>query len=258
MDDVRLGIACRAVRIRQHKTQAEVAEAAGARQQDVSRLERGLADDLPLGVVRRIAVALEMRLDLTTQWRGPELDRLINAAHAALQVAVLRRLGSIEGWVVVPEVSYSIFGERGAIDILAWHAETRTLLIVELKTVLVEAAGLVRTMHARTRLAHEIAKQQGWRPRSVARWVILTDTRTNRRHVAAHREILAPLTGLDGRTIRTWLAAPTGPITALSFWDEPLATVPRRVSKPRKRSGDALESPEDAIEGPTGAAAKDP
>ena len=129
----------------------------------------------------------------------------------------------------MPEVSYSIYGERGAIDVLCWHEATRTLLVIELKTVLVEAAGLVRKMDERIRLAPRIASDRGWEPMAVARWVILTDTRTNRRHVAANREILAPLVGLDGRSMRRWLRSPSGGVSALSFWPEPDAVIHRRV-----------------------------
>jgi hypothetical protein len=135
----------------------------------------------------------------------------VNAAHAALQSAVLRRFDALTGWVAVPEVTYSIYGERGAIDILAWHAATRTLLIVELKTVLVDAAEIVRKMDERIRLAPVIARRNGWRPRVVASWLVFTDTRTNRAHLARQRAILERLAMLDGRRMRTWLRGPLGP-----------------------------------------------
>ena len=233
MDDVGLGATIRAVRIRKRLTQATVARAAHVHQWDVSRLEAGRVGDLRLATLRGIAAALGMRLEIKPQWRGPELDRLVNAAHAALQGSVLRRFEVLDGWAAVPEASYSIYGERGAIDILAWHAASRTLLIVELKTVLVEAAGLVRTMDQRLRLGPEIGRQRGWRPRDVCGWVIFTDTSTNRRHVAVHREVLAPIAAADGRRMRTWLRAPDGRIAALSFWDEPSAVITRRVGRRR-------------------------
>lgn len=236
MDDVTLGSAFRVVRIRKRWRQVDVARAAHVDQWDVSRLERGQLKDLMLGSVRRIAATLEMTIELTVKWRGPELARLANAAHAALQGALLRFVGSFEGWTVLPEESFSIYGERGAIDILAWHEATRTLLIIELKTLLVEAAALTRTMNQRTRLARTIAEARGWRPAHVATWVILTDTRTNRRDVAKHKEILAPLTGLDGRRMRAWLRAPDGSIRALSFWAEPDAKVARRVRAKRTQA----------------------
>ena len=37
------------------------------------------------------------------------------------------------GWQTRSEVSYSVYGERGSIDVLAWHAPSRTLLVVEVK-----------------------------------------------------------------------------------------------------------------------------
>ena len=95
-----------------------------------------------------------------------DLDRLINGTHAALQESVLRRIQGLPGWIGVPEVSFSIYGERGAIDILAWHQATRTLLILELKTLLLDPAELVRTMDKRVRLGKRIARDRDGRPRA--------------------------------------------------------------------------------------------
>jgi transcriptional regulator with XRE-family HTH domain len=241
MDDVALGTACRAVRIRKRLTQAQLAEAAHVKRRDVSFLERGMVDRLPLSAMRRMAAILEMRLEIKPHFRGPELDRLVNAAHAALQSAVLRRFDALPGWVAVPEVTYSIYGERGAVDILAWHAATRTLLIVELKTVLVDAAEIVRKMDERIRLAPAVGGRRGWRPLAVASWLVFTDTRTNRSHLARQRAILERFARLDGRRMRTWLREPRGPVAALSFWEERTAMVARRIGRPR--DGGAGRSP---------------
>jgi transcriptional regulator with XRE-family HTH domain len=246
MDDVKLGSIVRAVRIRAHRTQAAVAAATSVPRGDVSRLERGKLDDLRVGTVRRILGGLEMGVEIKPSWRGPELERLVNKAHAALQEAVLAWFGAMTGWVALPEVTYSIYGERGAIDILAWHAPTRSLLIIELKTVLVEAADLARTMDKRVRLARRIVQAQGWRPRTVSSWVILTDTRTNRRRVGAHRETLAQMRRLDGHGMRRWVGRPDGQVAALSFWDVPAAIVERRVGTPRAKREPSEPTPADA------------
>ncbi len=89
------------------------------------------------------------------------------------------------------------------------------------------------------RNASRIGEERGWRPRTTASWVILTDTRTNRRHVRTHREILARWACIDGRRMRAWLRSPTGTVAALSFWDEPSAVNTRRVATPsdRRRTG---------------------
>ncbi len=233
MDDIKVGAVVRAVRIKSSLTQAEVARLGSVRPPDVSHLERGSVDDLTVSVVRRIVRVLGMRLELLPRWKGMELDRLVNGAHAALQAAVLMWLARQPGWLVLPEVTYSIFGDRGAIDLLAWHAATRTVLIIELKTLLVDAAEVAREMDRRTRLALEIAAGQGWAATTVARWVIFADNRTNRRHVERFAPILRRPGTIDGRAMRSWLRAPNGAVSALSFWPEPMATIRRRVRKPK-------------------------
>ena len=42
--------------------------------------------------------------------------------HAAMHEDVARLFATLPGWDEVPEVTFSEFGERGSIDILAWHA----------------------------------------------------------------------------------------------------------------------------------------
>ena len=46
----------------------------------------------------------------------------------ALHIAAVAGWLSRYGWTVLPEVTYSVYGERGSIDLVAWHADTRTLL----------------------------------------------------------------------------------------------------------------------------------
>jgi transcriptional regulator with XRE-family HTH domain len=231
MDDVRIGGAVRVMRVRHRWRQSDVARRAGVSRDLVSRLERGEAARLRIGDVRAVAVALELRLDVTLRWHGGDLDRVINARHAALQEAVGSMLAGLVGWMFVSEASFSVQGERGVIDILAWHAASRCLLIIELKTVLADPQELVATMDRRIRLATRIARERGWYPASVSAWVLLSDTRTNRRRVAAHPVLLRSRFPADGHAIRAWLRRPSGPIYALSFWSD---AVPLRSSQ---RSG---------------------
>jgi transcriptional regulator with XRE-family HTH domain len=235
MDDVRLGNAVRAIRLRKRLTQGVVADSAHVTRWQVSLVESGRLEDLPVRVLRRIARALDIYCDITLRWRGPELDVVLNRAHASLQVSVLRVLEALDGWEAVPEVTYAFYGERGAIDILAWHAATGSLLVIELKTYLTDPAELTRTMDERMRHAARIAALRGWHPRTISSWVVMTETRTNRGRVARYREILAPLAGLDGRSMRRWLRSPMGAVTALSFWTDPGAVVSRRVGRARSR-----------------------
>jgi transcriptional regulator with XRE-family HTH domain len=242
VSDVRLGITVRAVRRRLGLRQVDVARRALVSAGIVSRIERGHAGSVSLGMTRRIAEALEIRLDVVAVWRGGELERLVNARHASMHDAGLALFETLTGWEAAPEVSFSIYGERGVIDIVVWHERTRTLLIVELKTELVDPQGLIGTMDRRRRLADQIVAKRGWRPEQVAQWVILADTRTNRRHVASHRRLLRAAFPADGRAMRAWLRNPTGAIAALSFMPYPHGSIvgrdgqaPRRVR--RRRSG---------------------
>jgi len=174
------------------------------------------------------------------RWQGGDLDRLINARHSALHESIARRLLALSGWEIAPEVSFSIRGERGVIDILAWHASSRTLLVIELKTEIVDVNDLMGGVDRKRRLAMVIARDRGWLATSVSMWVIIAESSTNRRRVAAHATTLRAAFPTDGRTINGWLREPAAPVACLSFWSDAsqgsanrgLATV-KRVRRPR-------------------------
>jgi transcriptional regulator with XRE-family HTH domain len=217
MDDQRIGSALRAIRIRQRKTQEEVAAIAEVSRFVVARIEHGRFADMPLGKTRAVASALGARLDLSVRWQGGDLGRLVNARHAAMHDAIARSFESMPGWLIEPEVSFSIYGERGVIDLLAWHQMTRALLVVELKTELVDVNELMGTLDRKRRLAGAIARQRGWQPLTISTWVAVADTRTNRRAVAAYSATLRTKFPDDGRTVRRWLRRPEGRIDGLGF-----------------------------------------
>jgi transcriptional regulator with XRE-family HTH domain len=218
MDDARIGRVYRTVRTRKRLRQVDVALAAKTSQDTVSRLERGLVGGMTIAQIRAIGEAIGVTLDLVPRWRGGELDRLLGARHSALHEAVAARFTTLPGWSAVPEVTFSIYGERGAIDVLAWHESTRTLLVIELKTEIIDVQELIGTLDRKRRLAPRIAAERGWRPMVVGTWVIVAEGRTNRRRVTAHRTVLRAAMPADGHAMRAWLSAPSRPISALSFW----------------------------------------
>ena len=142
MNTSRLGRGLRAIRIRANHTQAEVARRAGVPRAVVGRAERGDVARLRVEQLVAIAAALHGDVDVVLRWRGSDLDRLLAAGHSAMHELVVGILITA-GWEVVPERSFSKWGERGVIDILGWHAPTRTLLIVELKTEIVDVQRLI-------------------------------------------------------------------------------------------------------------------
>ena len=244
MDAHRLGRVCRALRMKKHWRQADLAVRAGVSASSVSRLERGLVRELGVDVVLDLVAALGGSLDFVVRWQGGELDRLLNARHSAMHESVARAFLSIPGWVLAPEVSFSVYGERGVIDILAWHAATRTLLVIELKTEIVDVNEVMGTLDRKRRLAPMIARERGWIPAHVAVWLVVAGSSTNRRRVRSHGTTLRAAFPTDGRTIAGWLRRPAGPLACLSFWSDSrpsrvksdLATV-KRVRRPRAPRG---------------------
>lgn len=203
----------------------------------VSRIERGHADDHAVRTIRELAAALDIRIDLVPRWRGADLERLINSGHARLHEQVARQFAAMDGWEAVPEVSFSIFGERGVVDVMAWHAVSRTVLVVELKTAIVDVNELIGTLDRKRRLAPRIAQERGWAPTAVGCWVIVSASSTNRRRVDAYRTVLRSVLPADGRSVARWLRQPSGPMNGLSFWSDAHGGHPKRAAESIHRVG---------------------
>jgi transcriptional regulator with XRE-family HTH domain len=218
MDPRRVGTTFRSVRIKKRLRQRDVAERCQVSRTTVSRLERGALGGLTIDKVMAIAEELGIRVDVVARWQGGDLDRLLNSGHSALHEAVARMFGVLDGWAIAPEVSFSVYGERGVIDLLCWHADTRALLVIELKTEIVDIQDLMATVDRKKRLAAKIGSERGWPPASVSSWVIVADGRTNRRRVHSHAATLRAAFPADGRSVPSWLREPSGTIAALSFW----------------------------------------
>jgi transcriptional regulator with XRE-family HTH domain len=242
MDGVRLGTVCRALRIKKHWRQVDVAARAGVSRTIVSAIETGHVDRVGVDDVLSVVTALGGRLDFIVRWQGGELDRLINARHGALHESVARSFRSLKEWEIAPEVSFNVRGERGVIDILAWHAATRTLLVIELKTEIVDVSELMGTLDKKRRLAPYIALSRGWQPLRIAVWLVVARSDMNRRRVTDHAAALRAALPSDGRSIGPWLHRPDGEIRCLSFWANAgisgttpdLATVKRVRKRPVK------------------------
>jgi transcriptional regulator with XRE-family HTH domain len=217
MFDDRVGAIIRAVRVRRGLRQIDVARLAVVSPMTVSRLERGQLDSLTVRAVRRVAKALEVRMDFAPWSRHGDLYRFATAEHARLVESVVRELIEL-GWEARAEVSFNLGGERGFVDVLAWHQRTRTLLVIEIKTEIVDVGEMVGTLSRKQRLAVAIARELGWAPDLVATALIVLDRRTNRRRVGDHRATIRTLLPDDGRRLRAFLRHPAGALAAIAFW----------------------------------------
>lgn len=244
MDDVALGRTLRAIRQRLGLRQADVAVKGEVSQQLVSRIEAGLLRGTSTRVLRQVAGSLGAELVVSVRWHGADVDWLRDEAHARL-VADIAALLEADGWITAPEVTYSWYGERGSIDLLAFHPATRTLLVIEAKTEIVSVEETLRRHDQKVRLAARIALDRfGWEARSVGRLLVVRDATTARRRISRHDAVFGRAYPIRGWAARAWLATPAGPAGLLVFLSSTTgggagrnpATI-RRVRVPRPRSG---------------------
>jgi transcriptional regulator with XRE-family HTH domain len=254
--DVEVGRALRALRRRRGWRQRDLADRAGVSQSLVSLAERGHLDRLSLAALRTLFVPLDARVATLVQWRGGALDRLLDEDHA-LAVAAAARLLEQRGWDVRIEVTYSVYGERGSIDLLARHLVSGALLVVEVKTELTSVEATIRKLDEKTRLAPGIAADRmGWRASTVARLLLVVGTAAQRRRVARHDGALVRAFPMRRTPLRRWLREPTQPMSGLLFLSVtngggriPGTGGRERVRCPRPRSGDRRPEPRTRSDG---------
>ena len=91
---------------------------------------------------------------------GPGRQRCEHCGDPLMHERVAAVFATLPSWTAVPEVSFSVFGERGVIDWLAWHEPTGSLLVIELKTAVVDVQALLGTLDRYERLAPGVARER--------------------------------------------------------------------------------------------------
>jgi transcriptional regulator with XRE-family HTH domain len=216
MDSIRLGGQYRALRLRKDKRQVDVAISARVSRPLISRIERGEIANVQVGDLERVAAALGATLDMRLRWHGEALDRLLDEDHARIVDLIVRILRG-GGWDVVVEASFSIWGERGSIDVLGWHPASRSLLVVEVKSVVPDNQAMLMALDRKARLAPVLAADRGWQPTSVARLLVVGDSAVSRRRIARLASTYDSALPARGRDVRRWLRAPVGSLAGVLF-----------------------------------------
>ena len=216
MDDTRLGRLIRVLRHRRGWRQVDLARRAGVGPGLISRLEAGRLGPLPVASVRAVVATFGLSYEGSIRGLGAGEDRLLDERHAALLGVGAGWLNTF-GWPTRAEVSYSEWGERGSVDLVAWHPATRSLIVIEVKTELASIEATLRKLDEKVRLAQAIVNRFGWRPLSVSRLLLLPDDTTQRRYVREHAAVLDGAYPLRTRAVRTWCRAPHGSIAGLVF-----------------------------------------
>jgi transcriptional regulator with XRE-family HTH domain len=216
MDTVRFGLQMRALRMRRSLRQSDLAPLAKLSRTKISRIERGQIAGMPVSDLERAATALGAAIDLRLRWRGEQLDRLLDESHARL-VDVVVALLRATGWEVAVEVSYSISGERGSIDVLAYHRLTGIVLVVEVKSVVPDSQAMLHALDRKTRLARQIAMDRGWACRHVARLLVIGASPTARRRIHRLASTYDTAFPARGQAVRGWLSGPKDSLSGLLF-----------------------------------------
>ena len=213
-------IAMRTLRRRRRWRQQDLGTRAGLSRDAVSRAECGAVEGLTVGSLSRMVDALGGTLVVEVRWQGAELDRLIDREHALLQGAAARRLAT-RGWIVQAEVSFNHHGDRGSCDLVAWHAGTRTLLVVEVKSRIGNLQKLLQRLDGKARLGGILAQQLRWPvPRQAVRALVLPDGRTSRRVLDSHAALFGAFV-MRGRLALAWLRAPATVEGGLIWFEQP-------------------------------------
>ena len=207
MDLVRFGRGIRALRLRRRWRQEDLASDSGVSRSVVARIEVGDSDAIPVGKLEKVASAVGARTDLRLSWNGEALDRLLDSAHAALVESTAAKLRAL-GWEVAAEVTFWIRGERGSVDLLAWHSTLRVVLVIEVKSVVPDIQAMLVSLDRKARLAFEIARRRGWSPVAAGRLLVIGESRTARRRVEKHAATFAAEFPHRGAALRSWLRAP--------------------------------------------------
>lgn len=213
MNERRVGRALRAIRQARRLRQSDVAAAARVSRATVSAIEVGRWQATTVRTLAAVFDAVDADLDVVVRYRGAELDRLLDAGHAAIVMALATDLRQL-GWWVEVEVSFNDFGDRGSIDLLAYHPATRTLLVVEVKTEIASAEETLRRLDVKVRVAPKLALERfGERPARVVHLLAIGASSANRARVAKLEPMLSSAVPLRGRALAAWLRAP-GPLPA--------------------------------------------
>jgi transcriptional regulator with XRE-family HTH domain len=180
----------REVRLALGWSQRELARRAELAQSTICRIERATLADMTFDTAAVVLDVLGVRATLDLQ--SPLIAdgrRQKDPGHARCVAYVARRLRRL-GWVTATEVEIVTGSSRGWIDVLAYRESDGLLLVIEVKTDLVDVGMVQRQVAWYERAAWDAARREGWLPREAIGAVLVLATQRTLERVAENRELL--------------------------------------------------------------------
>lgn len=200
---VRLGRNVLDARKRRRLTQKQLGAKVGLSQASISRVERGKGGGLTLDAWQRIALALDIQLQVTLQ-RDPQQEPT-DAGHLGMQELVLRE-GRRNGYPRMVELKTRSTESRRSIDVALAADQRTTLLVVECWNTFGDVGASIRSSNRKRAEAEEYAAGRwGIAGRASLVWVVRA-TRANKALTAKYPELFAA--AFPGSS-RGWVAALT-------------------------------------------------
>jgi transcriptional regulator with XRE-family HTH domain len=183
-----VGRVLRMLRLRKDWRQTDVAERARISASAVGRHENGIIGSLR--TLETHAAVFGLRPDLRVVGRAGGLVRLNDEEHARI-VEIVAAWFRDHGYLTETEASFSEWGERGRIDLLAFDPATGTLVIVEVKTQLLDLQDLFGALNVKERLAKTIAERRSWTVQRQVTVLAVANTSGNRAVLREHPSLFA-------------------------------------------------------------------
>ena len=116
---------------------------------------------------------------------------------------------SADGWRQRPRSLFNIAGERGSIDVLAFHRATGALLVIEVKSVVPDLQATLHGLDRKSRVAPDVAEARGSDRYRFRRVLVLPNDRTSGADRDAQVDLRRRLPGAN-TSIRRWCWRPIG------------------------------------------------
>lgn len=185
---------------------------------DLKWIESGRASDVRLGRIRALFEAIDGRARLVPIWNGAAADRLLDERHAGIGERAVRFINTLDDWATEVEVTFAEYGERGSIDLLATNRRASAALVGEVKSAIGSLEETNRMLDMKARLTPTVVeKRHGWRPRIVAKVLIVPRDMSIRRAIDNHTATMLSAYPARSHEVRAWLRRPSDPLRGIWF-----------------------------------------